>query len=1200
MRLRNLVLTTAAAVYASAAAAEIVPRDPPVAGTVVAVKRGEQLELGERPGWIPVEVRQEVRTGDGLRTNAEGQLAVLFADQTQLRIGRNTTMRIKELRPNGDSRFDLSGGTIWARAARGGSAVTVETPAAAAAIRGTDWTLTVGPDRRTSLIVLEGKVELANAQGSVVVQPGEAATVAVGEAPTKTVVVRPDDREQMLYYMPIRYAFQLLSAHPGSTREQREERARIDAIPPAARGVADAVARAEIAFGFDSRADTRAAVAAARALRPSPAEAARLDLVEGLLAANEGRYAAAAATLRAAQPRLDPKRRTVALYAAHFADTLAHPDRPSTPPAGFDSPYAATAAAYGLAFREGVPAAIDLLKEAERRWPTDSYLPAARSQLAAVVDDRAQTREAYERALALDPQEPMALESRSYYRSAYESDLAGALADARAAAAIQPGSASIWNAVSLAYDDRDATRESEAAIRRSIELDPEDPLGHANYALMLLEQNRMEEARAEIDRALALDPAFDVAYVALGRWYLQKGDMPAAIEALLKGSTANPTYSQALLLLAAAYYQNDQDDPAWQALDNADRLDPNDPLPSIVRSGFAIDAYEADVAIAAAREALRRSESRGGWFATLGANADALSTVADAMRFAGLSAWADYYGDRSFSRFDFSGYNDAAAEGNATAFTDALARGDLAPDRGSGEDDFSILLQGLLHDPLAIGATLRRRQLLHAPFLEAETIGGLTFGEGRGWSSETNIQAFALKPFPFGLSANLTVDRFDGNDSNVDDRLGSLSVILGATPTPYDRVTSFVTAGRQHVATPGVWWWPTPDDLIRSDAVQTGTTWSHTIGWRNVVNAAVTYGDRTDRANLFDVPTDGEGTLADFDAEVRQRVVRGSLQHMIGGDAWSFVYGLEGGGGDERSALSTTTTPPGGDPSTQSGAETRDFSFARAYGNLRFEPNRDLAFEVGLDGTFHDTGIAESDGGGRDQGFDLGPRVGVAWSFYEGQWLRAFAERDVDMPGLATLEPIGAVGLRPYDAPLDSGATADTVGAKWEAEWSDNLFTAIEYQHQWLERLSITNPGTLETYTVADGEVDRLTASANLLLGHGFGAFATLALARSDDGTGADIPYVPETMARVGLAYVDPARWRVTLSGTYVGERLGDDLGTRLDEAFTVDAKFRYEPDGGRFVFDVGLYNILDKHFDIAPDTPGWGRTVEAKLAVRF
>ena len=57
----------------------------------------------------------------------------------------------------------------------------VKTPAAVAAIRGTDWSLSVDGSGKTALVVLEGVVELRNAQGSVTVRQGDERVIARGE-----------------------------------------------------------------------------------------------------------------------------------------------------------------------------------------------------------------------------------------------------------------------------------------------------------------------------------------------------------------------------------------------------------------------------------------------------------------------------------------------------------------------------------------------------------------------------------------------------------------------------------------------------------------------------------------------------------------------------------------------------------------------------------------------------------------------------------------------------------------------------------------------------------------------------------------------------------------------------------------------------------------------------------------------------------
>ncbi len=110
-------------------------------------------------------------------------------------------------------------------------------------------------------------------------------------------------------------------------------------------------------------------------------------------------------------------------------------------------PYAALAEAWTAGFLKDIPAAIDVIKRAEARYPDDPTLPAYRAQLAILIDDREQVKEAIARSLAIDPDDPTALEARANYKAGIESDLEGALADLTRAAKIAPGSTTIWNAL---------------------------------------------------------------------------------------------------------------------------------------------------------------------------------------------------------------------------------------------------------------------------------------------------------------------------------------------------------------------------------------------------------------------------------------------------------------------------------------------------------------------------------------------------------------------------------------------------------------------------------------------------------------------------------------------------------------------------------------------------------------------------------
>ena len=116
--------------------AEPLTRNATPAGSVIARRSGEEDQFIDLSGWTTVVLAQDLLAGDVLRTNATGNLAVMFADRTQMRLARNTTIVVKKVGAASDSVFELQRGSLWGRAARGGQGLMVETPAAAAASGG--------------------------------------------------------------------------------------------------------------------------------------------------------------------------------------------------------------------------------------------------------------------------------------------------------------------------------------------------------------------------------------------------------------------------------------------------------------------------------------------------------------------------------------------------------------------------------------------------------------------------------------------------------------------------------------------------------------------------------------------------------------------------------------------------------------------------------------------------------------------------------------------------------------------------------------------------------------------------------------------------------------------------------------------------------------------------------------------------------
>ncbi|MBZ7926691.1 FecR domain-containing protein [Ensifer adhaerens] len=1208
---RRVLLATAAILCPSIVFAEPVQRTPPVAGSVIARKSGEEVRFVDVSNWRFVDLAQDLLSGDVLRTNATGALAVLFSDHTQIRLGRNTALRVKRMGTGGDTNLELQSGTIWARAERGGQGLTIDTPAATAAIRGTDWTLTVAGDT-TSLTVLEGVVELSNELGSVTVAQGEGAVAAIGKAPSKVVVVTPKDREQMLFHLSLRDAFALMPPTPLKVRDMRNQRERIEARPETSRSAEDWLTLAEIQLQFDGRAQATAALEQARHLGLSRSQAARAYLVEALIAGSENRYTDAAQLFAKAAPGLDANRRSVAAYGGYFARALANPDRVEEPPSQAAGAYGAFAAAWTAGFRTDIRAAIDTIKKAEKQYPDDPFLPAARAQFAMLLDDRDEMRDGIEKALANDPDDPTALESRAKYRLLIENDRRGALADLERAVEITPGDASIWNWIGLAKSDRGDNRGAERAFRKAVELDPADPLYHANLSILYLDENRMKEAKAEIDAALAADPSFDITLVARGRYHMQTGELEKALNDLLAGSTANPAYSNAQLLLAGAYYEKGDRIPAAQALDNADRLDPNDPVIMQMRTAIAIDEYDSDAAIRYAQELMRRTRARGGESAPLGANQDAGSTLNDAFRLQGLNAWGQYYGDAVFDPFTGSSYVDQAIRGSVNPlFNDYDFDGSPVVNTANPQS-FSAFFQGLLIEPHMLASRERTANIVQRPFFEAALGGGIIAdNDHTGWIGEAELRGLTFSPFPISVYGNLhweeprdTIDLGQGLAIERETRLLGGNGYLTASPTPDDRIIAYANYGKfdddkSVLDYPATGFDNFLDD--KADRLLSGVAWSHTFGYRNIANAAFFFSDQDVVENekvsgsRLSFPD-----LATIRSEDRQKTYIAAVNHLYGDGDFTWRYGIEGG--VVRSDSSFDIFDPlairigsNNIPFIGSGSSSATQTVAKAYVDTIYEITPDLKTEGALFARYIED---VNDGDVR-----LEPKLGIAWAPAEGHWLRAAAMRDGLNFDVATLAPIGIVALQPNQLRFGAEGYADTLALRWDAEWNNWLFTALDYQHQEVHELSLNVPLSPVNLDYEKVGLDRFAATANFAIGHGFGLSLTAAHTEADVKEHTvnqldELLFVPENTGQVALTWVNTANVKATIAANYIGSRPAG--GVTLEDFWTLDASLQWEPFDKQIEVDLAAFNLLDEDFELRDGIPGWGPTFKGTVKVRF
>ena len=178
---------------------------PGAQGKVVAISGTVQHTAAQREAWNPAAVFQPLFISERVRTLTASKAAILFIDESQVKLNAGAVLTVHSVRQAGGATtaLELERGEGWFRTKNPRSGLTIRTPAAAAAVRGTEINIVVRPDDETVLTVVEGSAEFANTAGSILVNAGEEGTARPGQAPTKRVILNPENAVQWALYYPV-------------------------------------------------------------------------------------------------------------------------------------------------------------------------------------------------------------------------------------------------------------------------------------------------------------------------------------------------------------------------------------------------------------------------------------------------------------------------------------------------------------------------------------------------------------------------------------------------------------------------------------------------------------------------------------------------------------------------------------------------------------------------------------------------------------------------------------------------------------------------------------------------------------------------------------------------------------------------------------------------------------------------------------
>ncbi|MEO9600181.1 FecR domain-containing protein [Parasphingorhabdus sp.] len=1170
------ILLLGLGVFPAAVAAQPLKRAGPVSGQIAATKGGEQATLLPRKVWRKAVVQQDLKAGDILRTNAAGTLAIVFADGTQVRLGRNSVMVVRRVSKSGPSSLSLQRGRAWGRSPRKRSNLTIDTPSATAAIRGTEWAISADPDS-SQLQVFSGVVELSNEAGSLTVQAGQAASVLRGQAPTRTVLVNPTGREQMLYFVSLADGLDLLGNESETFNSARQL---------AAQGEWQAASRM---FGnlttSNDPADRGAGAygyyvsAVQQGEEPSPPEldgTAESYLARSLIAAYDG-------DLRASQ---------------HIAEEglKAFPDVVPL--------YQAKADVEALL--GDADAAIATTAMARTAFPTNVALVISEANL--LRDYRGSpkaARDLVQPILTADPDNFFAQKSQ----------------------------AKNWMAIG-------GLKEAGDLVTQALTAKPYDAELVSMRAEILLAQNKLSAAKVEIEKALEMDSGNALAGNALAQYWRRKDRQDEALTASLAASAYNPDYGMGFLGLAQVQHELGEPVLAEQQFDTADRLDPYNPAIPLARTGVALHDFSADDAIRNAREALDRYRARGGEYVNLSENRETGSLVSQAFRFLDLEGWGRYYADRVFDSFTPSSYFDQAINQSPGPFLIRDADGSYNAQQAENFDALSSFLQGVALDPLSVASSQRRLRFDNGNFVEPHF--GVAMLDEKLRNQKTisgGLDMIVDTPLPTAIwlrgdYSDISDQRRRPDISPFSRRRGgdtwSLETYVGLELSPSDslvingELNSDSSQSETNVLGLINGNFALEDDREENNNFLFGL-YSHEFGYRDQLTIGGGFGKS--QQNVISLDISSTRAFPDQLLQSRDRFSYlsanyakgfGPLDLRIGGE-WS----------DIRSSVTSADydfaqdrIAPGAPPVIEESQTTE----VRAYADLRYHPIETLVVQGQAEV------VARTVDDRTTHPFNW--RVGASYEPIEGQWLRAGFIRQSRGLFDFSFRPAAVVGLQSNSAPSFRQSRGDSLIFRWEAEWSDHLFTTVEYQDQQLEAVQYAIPDLPVDITGFPVSVKRISAEANLWLGGNVGLRASYAYTESaieggfvsgdnvnqaigpsfgcateDLGftfgctyeQGDQLPFVPGHFARASLVWTlpVPTRLKATVSGSYIGGQ-NDDLGLATQDVTLVDARLEWEPLDRRLAINLSLLNLLDKKYDSATDVAAPRLTVLAGAKIRF
>lgn len=448
------------------------------AAKIVSVEGRVESLLAHETDWKEAKLNDTFCPEDRVRTLEKSRAAILLPNETILRLDQKTVVKFSFPAPKKPTLLDLIIGRIFFMS-RTPQALTIETPFVNAASEGTEFSIEVNEeDRSTTIIMIEGRVAVTNEAGTISIKSGQSAITKAGQKPILGILVRPQDAIQWaLYYPPI---FSIRDLRLGEIEGE---------LRSMMRGSIDSYMEGDIEKAFSTiekvpeniRDQRFYTYRASLLLSVGQVDEANQNIQKALdLVSNYSPALALQSIIALVRNEKD--------QAIRFALEAIR--------AGPDSVSARIALSYAYQANFNLPEALVAAKEATNLDPENSLAWARLAELLMA-----------------------------------EGNLDKALDAAKMSVVINPKEARAQVVLGFAYLAQIKTKDSKKAFEEAITLNQADPLSRLGLGLAMIREGDLEKGRKEIEIAASLDPTNSLIRSYLGKaYYEEKRDKLAEVQ----------------------------------------------------------------------------------------------------------------------------------------------------------------------------------------------------------------------------------------------------------------------------------------------------------------------------------------------------------------------------------------------------------------------------------------------------------------------------------------------------------------------------------------------------------------------------------------------------------------------------------------------------------------------------------------------